>query len=362
MSNASGEQKGTTSNQYYQAILQSLFESLLITDAQGRILENNARSEELFHYKAGELLNRPLSDIVFGFDERILQTVMESLVNQKHMVIEASCVSHDGSTFPAEIAVTKTTVGVETRLCFSVRNVSARKETQEELENAQEKLLAMERIKARMETITTMAHEINNPLQTLMSMVEADKNVRYGRPLNRIAAVMHELRRAEELKTIKYAGTSNRFALLGPDMEPCVSKNVLIVDDEDTLLKFFEAVLSEKIRGLKIDCAPNGAEALASFQVKHHAIIMLDICMPVMDGEKAFHELKKICKDKNWEMPAIIFCTGYTPPESIQEAIAKDSAHCYLAKPVTSETIVNAVRNRLELYDLSRGKPDQAKP
>ena len=348
MTTLGSEQTDQAGGLYYQTILHGLYESILITDTQGKIVETNARSEELFHFAAGELLNRSLSDIVYGFDEKILQSVVESLANRPHMVIEASCVCHDGSVFPAEIAVSKTSLGNEARLCFSIRDVSSRKAEQQELEKAQETLLNMERVKARMETITTMAHEVNNPLQTLMSMVEADKNIRYARPLNRIAAVMHELRRAEELKTIKYSGTSNRFALLGPDMEPCAAKHILIVDNEDTLRNFFEAVLKESIRGLTIDCAANGAEALASFHIKHHAVILLDMCMPVMDGEKAFHEIKKICKDKKWEMPAVIFCTGYMPPDSIQEAIAKDSAHCYLAKPATTETIVNAVRNRLE--------------
>jgi len=360
MSDTSNEQKSTTGDQYYQAVFQGLFESILITDTRGKILETNTRSDEMFHYDAGELLNRPLSDIIYGFDEKILQSIVGSLNSQRHAVMEASCIAHDGSTFPAEIAISRINLGTEMHLCFSVRNVSSRNEERQELENAQEKLLAMERTKARMDTITTIAHEINNPLQTLMTMVEADKNIRYGMPLNRIVAVMQELRRNEELKTIKYVGTSNRFSLLGPDLTPCTAKHLLIVDDEGTLRRLFKTVLTEKIMGLTIECASNGAEALSAFHVKHHAIILLDVYMPVMDGEKAFREIKKVCKDQKWEMPAVIFCTGYTPPNSVQEAIANDSAHCYLAKPITTATLVDAVRNRFELYDLSHGKTEQA--
>jgi len=91
-----------------------------------------------------------------------------------------------------------------------------------------------------------------------------------------------------------------------------------------------------------VDCAANGAEALASFHIKHQSLLILDIAMPVMNGEEAFHELKQICKEKKWEMPAVIFCTGYTPPDSIREAIANENIHCYLPKPVTKETLVNA--------------------
>ena len=75
-----------------------------------------------------------------------------------------------------------------------------------------------------------------------------------------------------------------------------------------------------------------------------------------MDGAEAFLEIKKFCKENKWEMPAVIFCTGYTPPESVREAIEKEQLHCYLPKPVTGDVIVDAVKNRMEYYELSHGK------
>jgi len=123
-------------------------------------------------------------------------------------------------------------------------------------------------------------------------------------------------------------------------------------------LTFFESLLQEEIPNLTVDRASNGAEAVASFHIKHHSLIILDISMPVMNGEEAFHELKRICKEKKWEMPAVIFCTGYTPPDSIRQAIAKEHVHCYLPKPVTKNTLINAVKNRLEFHELTHPKPD----
>jgi len=187
-------------------------------------------------------------------------------------------------------------------------------------------------------------------------MVESDRNVRYATPLNRIVAVMQEMRREEELKRIKYAGEAYRFEIPGPDVSRSRPRHVLVVDDEPTLLKFVEHVLQHDLPDLTVDCAVNGAEAIASFHVRHHSLIILDISMPVMNGEDAFLEVKRICKEKKWEMPAVIFCTGYTPPDSIRQAIAEENIHCYLPKPVTKETIVNAVKNRLEFFELTHPK------
>lgn len=345
----------------YYVLLQGLYESILITDLQGRIVDANIRAEELFQLSTEALRERAIGDVVSGFDEGILHNVTESLATQKHVMIEASCVRPDGTLLPAEIAVNRIELKNEAQLCFSMRDVTARNETAHQLEKAQEDILNMEKTKTRLETITTLAHEINNPLQSLLGMVEADRSVRYTAPLNRIVAVMQEMRREEELKRVKYAGESYRFEIPAPDIIRSRPKNVLIVDDEPTLLKFFEYVLQHDLPDLSVDCASDGGEAIASFHIKHHSLIILDIAMPVMNGEEAFHEIKRICKEKKWEMPAVIFCTGYTPPDSIREAIAKENIHCYLPKPVTKDTLINAVKNRLEFLDLThpRSEPPQ---
>lgn len=353
MSETETESQAPEHGSLYQDIVQGLYEAILVTDEAGQILETNARAEELFVLDGPGFREKKVCDIVYGLDAGVLQNIAESVVSQKHVLIEASGVRQDGASFPAEMAVHGVTLASGPGLCFCIRDVTRSNDTEEKLEEARDKLLAMDRIKVRMDTITTLAHEINNPLQSLLNMIEGDKNVRYARPLNRIVAVMHEMCREEELKSAKYAGTSNRFALLGPDVVRCTPRHLLIVDDDSTLLNFFQSLLKDKFPDVVIHCASDGAEALASFQVKHQAVILLDIFMPVMNGEEAFRAIKKLCKEKQWEMPAIIFCTGYIPPDSVREAIANDSLHCYLAKPVASETLVNALRNRFEFCALS---------
>jgi CheY-like chemotaxis protein len=70
--------------------------------------------------------------------------------------------------------------------------------------------------------------------------------------------------------------------------------------------------------------------------------------MPVMDGQFAFGEISKLCADKGWEMPAVVFCTGFAPPDSVMGAVDASDHHGLLLKPVTGEVLVQAVRSRLE--------------
>lgn len=353
--------QGLAGDTYFQALLQALYETIIITEFDGSIVETNSRAEEVFAIKTEEFRKKNIRDLISGFDVNILKSVTDALNVQRYVVLEASCVIRDGSIFPAEIAVGKINIGGNLRLCFSIRDTTSRTQAESKLTQAQEEIIRMQAVKTRLDTITTLAHEINNPLQMLLSMVEADKNIRYAAPLNRIIAVMQEMRRDEELKTVKYASGTHRFEILGPDVARSRAKSILVVDDEPTLLRFFESVIKDDISDVSIDTASDGGEALAEFHLKHHALIILDIAMPVMNGEEAFHAIKRTCKEKNWEMPAVIFCTGYTPPESIRQAIAKDNLHCYLPKPVGRDTLLNAVKNRLEYLALSHGAGTQAK-
>lgn len=52
----------------------------------------------------------------------------------------------------------------------------------------------------RLDTISTLFYELNNPLQILICM--ADKNKEYKKQLDRIVSVLYQLREHETLKTI----------------------------------------------------------------------------------------------------------------------------------------------------------------
>jgi CheY-like chemotaxis protein len=74
----------------------------------------------------------------------------------------------------------------------------------------------------------------------------------------------------------------------------------------------------------------------------------MDLRMPVMDGRQAFLAVETMCRERGWEMPAVIFCSGYAPPDAIVHVVARNPIHQILQKPVSNETLVSAVRSRLK--------------
>ncbi len=127
----------------------------------------------------------------------------------------------------------------------------------------------------------------------------------------------------------------------------CEKGRLLIVDDDKTVRQTFQTVLDMSLPNCRIDVAVNGAEAVEFFRVAHHAVLLLDIYLPVMNGLEAFRQIANVCMVENWEMPSVVFCSGFCPPEALAEIVTKNSAHCFLQKPVKTELLVETLKDRL---------------
>jgi CheY-like chemotaxis protein len=131
-------------------------------------------------------------------------------------------------------------------------------------------------------------------------------------------------------------------------LRPPNRRRILIVDDETNIREIFRQVLLLGLPGCRFDVAVNGAEAVESFRQAHQGVILMDLRMPLMDGERAFCEIEKICVSERWEMPSVVFCTGYDPPNGVKEIVAGDPRHGLLQKPVTNEILLETLRSKVE--------------
>lgn len=123
---------------------------------------------------------------------------------------------------------------------------------------------------------------------------------------------------------------------------------ILVVDDEAPVRKLFKMILAQDLPSLIVDEACNGLEAVRVFRQYHHAVVALDLRMPLLDGMETFASMEKVCWEDRCIMPAVIFCTGFLPSETMNDIIAKSAGHQMLQKPIRSMQIVKAVRNGLQ--------------
>jgi PAS domain S-box-containing protein len=117
---------------------------------------------------------------------------------------------------------------------------------------------------------------------------------------------------------------------------------ILIADDEENARNVAQAAL--EMHGLKTLAAKDGREALELFQQHRSDIraVLLDLMMPVMDGEEAFRHITALSP----ETP-IIMSSGYTE-QDVVERFTENKPTAFIQKPYTVKELVRKVRRVIE--------------
>lgn len=162
----SGESGGEST---FAALLQSIYDGVLIASPNGRIVEYNSRAVELLGGARDYLDGSDVMKLISGADTALWEALRKNLDDRRYTLLEARVIRFDGSSFPAEIAVNWMTHGRSGRLCFFIRDISIRKQAQEALEDAVARLEEHDR--ARMQFVSNVSHELRTPLTSMIYAV-----------------------------------------------------------------------------------------------------------------------------------------------------------------------------------------------
>lgn len=94
-----------------------------------------------------------------------------------------------------------------------------------------------------------------------------------------------------------------------------------------------EAVLLEE--GYEVSTASNGQEALAEVQRDLPSLVLLDMCMPVMDGWRFAEEVRQ----HGIDVPIVVM----TAAQDARRWASEIGAEGYVAKPFDIEDLLTAV-------------------
>jgi PAS domain S-box-containing protein len=335
----------------YERLYHSIYDPVMIADMDGDIMEVNARAEYNFIWSKDDLCTMNVIDLISGADKELLKVVGESISTEKYLVIEAVCVRADETRFSAEIMINSLTTLEGDMLCFFFRDVSLRKDAEEKLAQANAKIIESERVKARLDTVSTLVHELNNPLQILTCMGETENNTELQKEVGRIIAVLEKLHSAGPLQTVTDGEGTSRYDL-PPDEKKliaCDSSRFLVVDDEAMLRQMFVDSLSAAFPHVAVESGEDGKQAVDMFMQRRHAIIVMDLAMPVMTGEEAYTQIEAICAREGWKLPIFVFCTGFIPSDRVKSIVGNEEMHICIKKPFTTGDLTRAVKDRLAL-------------
>jgi UDP-3-O-acyl N-acetylglucosamine deacetylase len=125
---------------------------------------------------------------------------------------------------------------------------------------------------------------------------------------------------------------------------------ILIVDDEASIRKSLEGVLSDE--GYSCALAPDGSEALARLAELRPSLVLLDIWMPGMDGIETLRRIKTLSPGT-----PVIMMSGHATISTAIKA-TKVGASDFIEKPLEIELVLNAIRRALGTPEAGPGAPD----
>ena len=117
-------------------------------------------------------------------------------------------------------------------------------------------------------------------------------------------------------------------------------RKILIVEDDEDLLCLYRLYLQGE--SYQIIEARNGKDGMERAEQEQPDLIILDMIMPVMDGEEFIQKYR--LEKKNFTIPIIIASVNDKIPASL---IEKGKIHSVLKKPFPIETLLKEIESIL---------------
>lgn len=201
-----------------EGIITTSPDAIATIDATGAIDSFNPAAETMFGYAAADVIGKNVKLLMpepyhgehDGYIGRYLETGEKRIIGIGR---EVQALRRDGTAFPIELAVGEVAVDGQRRFTGFIRDISKRRDAEEDLRASQDSLRElqaefthMSRLGAMGEMAATLAHELNQPLTAMMNYVQASRRMM-------AAAEKPKAARIEEImvKAINQAGRAGEI-------------------------------------------------------------------------------------------------------------------------------------------------------
>ena len=119
-------------------------------------------------------------------------------------------------------------------------------------------------------------------------------------------------------------------------------KHILIVEDEESLLKLETILLT--VKGYEVSGAGNGGEALQKLASISFDLVLLDVMLPDMDGFEICRSIRN--NPRTASIPVVMLTARKN--EADQARGMACGANAYLTKPFKSAMIIEVIERLLD--------------
>jgi two-component system sensor kinase FixL len=160
------------------SVLETAADGIIIIDERGVVVTYNKACERLFGYSADEVIGRNVSMIMppddaglhDGYIGNYLATGQRKIIGIGR---EVRGQHRDGTLIPVHLSVGEATTSAGREFIGILRDLRARNESEQRLNQLQTDLVRMARVSAIDEMGAALAHELNQPLTALMLYLQA---------------------------------------------------------------------------------------------------------------------------------------------------------------------------------------------
>jgi PAS domain S-box-containing protein len=163
------EQELRASEERTRLIIESALDAVILMDAQGAITGWNAQAQQIFGWKAKEVIGKTLAETIVPQQyrqshksglRRFLSTGKGRLIGRR---IEMAALHRDGREFPVELSISPIELGDTIIFSAFVRDIQDRKRNEEALKNSNE----MQKM-----LLSELNHRVRNNLAGLISLID----------------------------------------------------------------------------------------------------------------------------------------------------------------------------------------------
>jgi two-component system sensor kinase FixL len=180
-----------------RSILETVPDAMVVIDQRGVIQQFSKTAERLFGWPAAEvcgqnvriLMPTPYREQHDGYITRYLTTGERRIIGIGRVVVGQR---RNGSTFPMELSVGEVNQGDRRLFTGFVRDLTERQRTRARLQELQDELLHVSRLRSMGEMAAALAHELNQPLTASSNYVAAALRL-LGGPQPDLAHIRHAL-------------------------------------------------------------------------------------------------------------------------------------------------------------------------
>ncbi len=345
-----------STSRYLENLIENSADIIITTDAHGHIVLFNHAAENILGYTAEEIIGHHAGELYAKDEDRDhIKRVLrgEGSISD----FQTNALAKSGEQIPVLLSAN---VLYDSKGEF-IGTEGISKDLREHL-FMEAKLINAEKQKTLAEAAVGVAHEVNNPLESILSACSmAERSLESGSPdmelvREKIAIALREARRISELTT-SFAqlahGTGYRVTKVGGEVtmvdftssveeayaagEVCpIPKRyrVLVADDEPSIRELLAEYLTKE--GFVVETADDGEEVVRKATGDQPwDIIICDIMMPKKTGYEVYSEIRERCPETE-----VILMTGfgYDPTHSLLKSRG-DGLKAVLFKPFEPKVV-----------------------